>query len=132
MTDQDDELQLSSFQRKCIKTTIEWLGKESLNSNNKNTEEAEKPEKSRHKYSFTQMSQEELTYYRAQVVDRLKSIQELLKNNNEQYNPSLVRNIIETIRMAYSCLLPLKNEHKEDDERVRFLVEEMDYYLKQL
>ena len=78
------------------------------------------------------MSQEELNYYRAQVADRLKSVQELIKNNDEQCNLNLVRNIIETIKMAYLSLLPLKGEHKEDDERVRFLVEEMDYYLKQL
>ena len=77
------------------------------------------------------MSQEELVYYRKQVLDRLKDAQVLLENKDEQC-PSLVKHIVETIKMAYQSLLPLYEEHKEDDERVRFLVEEMDYYLKQL
>lgn len=78
------------------------------------------------------MPQDELNNVRELTLKGLRDAQELLEKHGEQCDSSIVKRIIETISMAYSGLLSTKFNHKEDDERVVFLVEEMKHYLYQL
>ena len=80
------------------------------------------------------MIQEELNSVRAHALFGLQSAKELLTNGCKDCSPSLVKNIIQTISQSYSSLLTPRfgENEKEEDERVRFLVDEMKIYLDQL
>ena len=75
------------------------------------------------------MTKEELNNVRGQVLVGLQSAQELLESKNES-----VKHIIEIISNSYKSLLPPRFEEKGkvEDEKVRFLVDEMEYYFHQL
>lgn len=75
------------------------------------------------------MTQEELNNVRCQVLVGLQSAQELQENKKD-----LVKNIIEIISHSYKSLLPPRFEEKGkiEDEKVRFLIDEMEYYFHQL
>lgn len=77
------------------------------------------------------MTQDESKYVREQVLAAFQCVIEL-HEKREKPCSDLVKNIIESISRSYSTMIPIGNEHREDDERVRFLVDEMEYYLGQL
>ena len=75
------------------------------------------------------MTQEELNDVRSKVLVGLRSAQELVESKNDS-----IKHIMEIISHSYKSLLPLGFEEKGkvEDERVRFLVDEMEYYFHQL
>lgn len=78
------------------------------------------------------MTQEELNSVRAHALLGLQNAKELLANDCKNCSPSMVKNIIQIISQSYSFLLSDRFETKDEDERVRFLVDEMKNYLNQL
>lgn len=72
------------------------------------------------------MEQEELDSIRKEALDGLKL-------ENDMHKENIIKRVLEIIVMSYwTVLLPDPDKDTSEDENVRFLIDELSYYMDKL